>query len=286
MQFQEMAGQQLYQVGSESVALLQMPSGPQADAIQIVTQWDFLVNAAKSRFGRKIKVLRTSPSVTALNNFFGDLQFSVLYHDAEPTETRNTVIDVHIKEYVNRSSEERDETVTQVRRPGSITQGNRYHFTPISGLTFNFGKDIGAQIVGLAAIGGNLGVKEDSIASGQHHQMSSNFHFEYKQEEKISVPPNRKVKAKITTLTVKYEMRYTLEFKIPSSRFVNVTYLNRFQQFLCGLCRSCKPVYAADILQDLPNFREENGWCFFQQVGILTWIGENCYVDRTEEPIR
>ena len=170
-------------------------------------------------------------------------------------------------------------------RPGSITHGNRYHFTPISGLTFNFGKDIGAQIVGLAAVGGNLGVREDSVASGQHHKVSDNFHFEYEQEEKISVPPNRKVKAKITTSTVKYEMRYTLEFKIPSSRSVNVTYLNRFQQFLCGLCRSCKPVYAADILQDLPNFREENGWCFFQQVGILTWIGENCHVDKMEEPI-
>ena len=279
-----MANQQLYQVGTESVALLQTPSEPQ-NATQVVTQWDFLVNAAKVRFGRKVKVLRTSPSVEALNRFFEDLQFSVLYHDAEPTETRNTVIDIHTKVYVNKSNDERDETVTQVSRPGSITHGNRYHFTPISGLTFNFGKDIGAQIVGLAAIGGNLGVKEDSAATDQHHKMSSDFHFEYKQEEKISVPPNRKVKAKITTLTIKYEMRYTLEFKIPSSRFVNVTYLNRFQKFLCGLCRSCKPVYAADILQDLPNFREENGWCYFQQVGILTWIGENCNVEKTEEPL-
>ena len=283
-----MASQQLYQVGSESVALLQTPSEHQAqsqDVTQVVTQWDFLVNAAKSRFGRKVKVLHTSPSAIAINNFFEDLQFSVLYHDAEPTETNYTVIDVHVKEYANRSSEEKDETVTHVSRPGSITQGNRYHFIPISGLTFNFGKDIGAQIVGLAAIGGNLGVKEDSTASGQHHQLSSNFNFEYKQEEKISVPPNRKVKVKVTTSTVKYEMRYTLEFKIPSSRFVNVTYFNRFQQFLCGLCRSCKPVYAADILRDLPNFREEGGWCFFQQVGVLTWIGENCNVDKTEEPI-
>ena len=282
-----MASQELYQVSSEYVAPLQTPSEPQAQAYvtPAVTQWDFLVNAAKSRFGQSIQVISTQPTSITLDSFFKDLQFSVLYHDVEPTETRNMVIDVHIKEYVNRSSDERDETVTQVRRPGSITQGNRYHFVPISGLTFNFGKDIGAQIVGLAAIGGNLGVKEDSIASGQHHQMFSNFHFEYKQEEKISVPPNRKVKAKITTSTVKYEMRYTLEFKIPSSRFVNVTYLNRFQQFLCGLCRSCKPVYAADILQDLPNFREENGWCFFQQVGILTWIGENCSVEKTEEPL-
>ena len=279
-----MASQQHYQVGSESVALLQAPSEPQ-DVTQVVTQWDFLVNAAKSRFGRKVQVLSTYPTTIALNSFFEDLQFSVLYHDAEPTETRNMVIDVHIKEYVNRSSDEKDETVTHVSRPGSITDGNRYHFTPISGLTFNFSKDIGAQIIGLAAVGGNLGVKEDSTASGQHHKVSGNFHFEYTQEEKISVPPNRKVKAKITTSTVKYEMRYTLEFKIPSSRFVNVTYFNRFQQFLCGLCRSRKPVYAADILQDLPNFREENGWCFFQQVGILTWIGENCNVDKTEEPI-
>ena len=280
-----MASQQHYQVGSESIALLQTPSEPQG-VTQVVTQWDFLVNAAKSRFGRHIQVLRTSPSVVALNKFFEELQFSVLYHDAEPTETRNTVVDIHTKVYVNKSNDERDETVIQVSRPGSITQGNRYHFTPTSGLTFNFGKDIGAQIVGLATIGGNLGVKEDSAASNQHHKMSSNFHFEYKQEEKISIPPNRKVKAKITTSTIKYEMRYTLEFKIPSSRFVNVTYLNRFQQLLCGLvCRSRKPVYAADILQDLPNFREQNGWCFFQQVGILTWIGENCNVEKTEEPL-
>ena len=281
-----MASQQLYQVGSESVASLQTPSAPQAqNVIQNVTLQDFLVNAAKSRFGRNIRVLQTLPSTIALKNFFEDLQFSVLYHDADPTETNYTVIDVHIKEYANRSSEEKDETVTHVSHPGSITHGNRYHFIPISGLTFNFGKDIGAQIVGLAAIGGNLGVKEDSTASGQHHQLSSNFNFEYKQEEKISVPPNRKVKVKVTTSTVKYEMRYTLEFKIPSSRFVNVTYFDQFQQFLCGLCRSCRPVYAADILRDLPNFREENGWCFFQQVGILTWIGENCIVDKTEEPL-
>ena len=274
---------QLYQVGSESVTLLQDPSESQ-DVIQVVTQWDFLVNAAKSRFGRGIQVLQTSPSTVAINNFFENFQFSVLYHDAEPAETRYTVIDIHTKEYVNRSSEERDETVTHVSRLGSITQGNRYHFIPISGLTFNFGKDIGAQIVGLAAVGGDLGVKEDSTISADH-KMSSDFHFEYKQEEKISVPPNRKVKAKITTSTVKYEMRYTLEFKVPGNCSVNVTYRNRFQQFLCGLCRSTKPVYAADILRHLPNFREENGWCFFQQVGILTWVGENCNVEKTEEPL-
>ena len=284
-----MASQPLYHsetslVGSESVALLQTPPEAQ-NVIQVITQWDFLVNAAKSRFGRKIRVLQTSPSKLALNNFFEDLQFSVLYHDAEPTETRQTVIDIHTKEYVNRSSDERDETVAHVSRPGSITQGNRYHFTPISGLTFDFGKDIGAQIVGLAAVGGNRGVKKHSAVTDQDLKVSSDFHFEYKQEEKISVPPNRKVRAKITTSTVKYEMRYTLEFKIPSSRFINVSYYNRFQQFLCGLCRSCKPVYAADILHDLPNFREENGWCFFQQVGILTWIGENCNVEKTEEPL-
>ena len=246
---------------------------PMHDVTQVVTQWNFLVNATKSHFGRTIKLVKTSHSRVALNKFFEDLQFSVFYHDTEPTETRHTVIDIHTKEYVNRSNDEKDETITHVSRPGSITQGNRYHFTPVSGLMFDFGKDIGAQIVGLAAIGGNRGVKKHSAVLDQDLKLSSDFHFEYKQEEKISVPPNRKVRAKITTSTVKYEMRYTLEFKIPSSRFVNVTYRNRFQQLLCELCSNSESVYAADILHDLPNFREENGWCFFQQAGILTWIG-------------
>ena len=48
-----MATQQLYQIGSESVAKLQTPSEPQGTT-QAVTEWDFLVNAAKSRFGRNI----------------------------------------------------------------------------------------------------------------------------------------------------------------------------------------------------------------------------------------
>ena len=200
----EMANQQLHHneltslVGSESVALLQTPSEAQY-VTQIVAQWDFLVNAAKSCFGRSIKLVKTSHSRIALGNFFEDLQFSVLYHDAMPTETRQTVIDIHTKEYVNRSNDEKDETIAHVSKPGSITQGSRYHFSPISDLSFDFGKDIGAQIVGLAAIGGNRGVKKDSAVTDQNHKMSNDFHFEYKQEEKISVPPNRKVRAKITT---------------------------------------------------------------------------------------
>ena len=60
--FKNMASQQLYQVGSESVASLQTPSAPQAqNVIQNVTLQDFLVNAAKSRFGRNIRVLQTLP---------------------------------------------------------------------------------------------------------------------------------------------------------------------------------------------------------------------------------
>ena len=266
--------------GLESAALLQSYSG--SNYIEVISPWMFLENATKSRFGRRIRVLQTSQTMNALDKFFEDFQFSVLYHDPEPTETRHTVIDIHNKEYFNRSDQERDETVVHITKPSALTHGNRYHFTPTSGILFNFDKDIGAKIVGLAAAGGSVGVREGDSATGQHHNISGNFNFEYKQEEKVPVPPKTKVKAKITTSTIKYEMRYTLEVKIPSSRFISVAYQNMCQTLLCGICRSTGIVYAADMLHNLPNFKEENGWCIFNQVGLLSWVGENCTVEKTE----
>ena len=268
-------------VGAESVNSLHVPA--ETMYVQVMTKWELLENGAKSRFGRNIQLLRTSESTDALYDFFEDLQFSILYHDAEPTETRHTKIDVYTKEYVNRSDKERDETVVHVSKPGSVTQESRYNFTAISGITLPFSENIGAQIIGLAAAGGSLGM--GYFERKRDHKLNSNFNFEYRQEEKVSIPPNHKVKAKITTSTVKYEMRYTLEFKIRSSRHINVSYRTRFQQLFCGVCRNSNSVFAADILKDLPNFREENGWCFFNQAGILTWIGENCSVEKTEEPL-
>ena len=270
----------------ESTALLQGQSGSSnVNYVEMISSWTFLENAAKARYGQRILVLKTTPTLNAIDQFFGDFQFSVLFHDPEPRETRHTIVDIHNKEYLNRSNQERDETLVKLSKPGSLTQGNRYHFTPTSGILFNFDEDIGSKIVGLAAVGGSLGVREGDKATGQHHSMKASFDFQYQQEEKISVPPRTKVKAKITTSTIKYEMGYTLEVKIPSSRFVMVTYRTSCQTFLCGLCRNIQPVYAADMLRHLPNYREENGWCFFHQVGMLTWIGENCTVEKTEEPL-
>ena len=106
---------------------------------------------------------------------------------------RHTIINIHNNE------QERDETLMKLNKPDSLTQGNRYHFTPTSGILFDFDKDIGAKIVGLAAVGGSLGVREGDKATGQHHSMKASFDFQYQQEEKIFVPPRSKVKAKITS---------------------------------------------------------------------------------------
>ncbi len=38
--------------------------------------------------------------------------------------------------------------------------------------------------------------------------------FNYEQEEKITVPPGKRVKAKITSYSVRYDMKYTLKFSV------------------------------------------------------------------------
>ena len=112
--------------------------------------------------------------------------------------------------------------------------------------------------------------------------------FNYYQEDKVIVPPKTKVQAKIVTSTRKHQQHYTLEFSIPRSRCIRVTYMTHAQQQL-NICFCCQPnvgyIYAVDLMRGLPNFKDSGGYCSFTQVGSLTWIGEGCSVEKSEQPV-
>ena len=261
---------------------------PQQQAGGPVTWWDRLMNAARIQFGPDIQLQSASATRNELTQFVDDLLLKVLHSDPEPTMIRSTIIDITYKEFVNLGERENDESIIRVGKNAPIAIGTRYHFI-MTGNTIQFDSkyNFGAQIVALSMTGGYLSVggTYSSIKDQAYNQALT---FNYHQEEKVIVPPKTKVKAKIVTSTKKHQQHYTLEFSTPRSRCVRVTYLTRAQQQL-NVCSCCQPsvgyVYAADLMRNLPNFKDSNGYCSFTQDGTLTWIGEACSVEKSEQPV-
>ena len=252
-----------------------------------VTWWDLLVNAARNRFGADMQIYSVAAVQRDLARFIGDMLFTVVQSDPEPLIERPTIIDVTFKEFVNHGERENDETTFQLGKNLPIATGSRYLFSMNEGVKFDHKYNFGAQIVGLSMTGGYMSVGSDYSIKEQ--SFNPNVQFFYNQKEKIVIPPKTKVKAKIITSTRHFRQNYTLEFSTPRSSFVMVQYFTSTQlQFNC--CNCCQPtigyVYAGDIMRTLPNFTETaNGYCSFTQNGTLTWIGEMCSVDKSEEPI-
>lgn len=101
------------------------------------------------------------------------------------------------------------------------------------------GGNIGAQVMGLAMAGGSASVsanygRHTSTTTGNEQLVDNNLSFSYSQEEKISVSPGTRVKARITTYSVRYEQKYTLKFSIDSTLNVPLTYKTRCQQTCFG----------------------------------------------------
>ena len=249
------------------------------------------MNAVRIRFGQDVKLCNTKAAENEVARFVADLLFTVVQSDPEPLVTRPTIIDVTFKEFVN-LGEEKDQTTMHVGKNCPIAVGCRYQFSMTEGVKFDHKYNLGAQIVGLCMVGGYMSVGTNYTIKDQTY--NENLQFQYHQKEKLIIPPKTKITAKITTSTRKYSQNYTLEFSTPRSRCIRVSYLTRIQQQFnlnlgLGFCQLCQPsegrIYAGDILQTLPNFKDADGFCSFTQAGTLTWIGEGCTVEKSEQPI-
>ena len=259
---------------------------PTKAATKYVTLWDLLEDAAKRQYGTSIKVIKTSRATKQLNNL--DFEVSVVSADAEPKESRRAIVDINMKEYTNRSDKEVDETLVKVRKRASKSTGSRYNFTVSKGVNWGVNGNIGAQVMGLAMVGGSASIganynKQKTTTTESETSQQDTFEFCYEQEEKIFVPPMSHVKAKITTYSMKYEQGYILKFSLPSSLRISVCYKTQCQQMFCGF--NTRNITAAQFCSTLPDFREEDGKVSFIQPGTLSWVGEGSTIDKEVEPL-
>ena len=131
-------------------------SSSQTATTEQVTFWDLFERAAKSQYGDNIRVIKTPWAQTKLGNL--NFELSVVSMDEEPKETRRTIVDINMKEYINRWQKEVDETIVQVHKLTSKSQGNRYSFSTTKGVNWGIGGNIGAKVIGLAMGEAGVGI--------------------------------------------------------------------------------------------------------------------------------
>ncbi len=256
-----------------------------------VTFWQLFERAAKQKYGQNICVVKTDDHETKVNNI--DFQLSVVAMDPKPSEKTRTIVDINMKEYINYGKVAQDESVVQINKKSSKTEGGRYTFSSTKGVNFGFGGNIGAQVMGAAVAGGSIGIsghydKSKSTTEEAEKSSTEGTEYCYNQEEKIVVPPGTRVKATITTYRMKYEIKYTIKLSVGRNEYLRMAYRNTCQRHLCcGVFRSSGWVNIRDMFSTLPNYNpdDEDETASFTQDGVLSWVGEGCSVEKFEEPL-
>ena len=250
-----------------------------------------VVLAARQKYGANTKVLLNNPAVKKSISAFweGNWINSVQMIGDNPVETRRTIADINTKEYINRGTDQGESTV-EITKTTEHSKGRSYEWSTTEGVTWGINANIGAKIAGVpgagatAEIGGSYQHQKIEQRSGSK-TTSETFSFQYAQNEKLVVPPRTKVSATVTTYTVGHEQEYTVEFAFRASSRVAIRYESPLQACWSGLCSSRGFVTANEILRGLPGYREDDDSVYFTQGGKLSWSGEGCEVDKTEEPL-
>ena len=254
------------------------------------TYWQLFEKAAKRRYGRNIRVVRNNLYETMVNDI--DFQLSVVHMDTKPREKTRAIVDINMKEYANHGKVAQDESIVQIHKKSSKTEGERYSFSSTKGVDFGVGGNIGAQVMGAAVAGGSVGIsgkynRSKSKTEGTEKSSEEGSEYSYNQEEKIVVPPGTRVEATITTYRMKYEMNYTVKLSVDRFAFIPVAYKTTCQHLCFGMCKSNGFVNVRDMISSLQGYNpeDEDDTASFTQDGTLSWVGEGCSVEKIEEPL-
>ena len=161
---------------------------------------------------------------------------SVVEKEREPREVTHTIVDITTKEFTNRGKDVVDETMIKLHKTTATPRGEKYRFTTPGGVNF-------AWIRWQYRSPGDLWWQLTEF-SGTSKLKNETYSLSYNREEKISVSPATPVTAKIVSYSNKYEMLYTLKFRVSRNAVVPLLYKTRCCLFTCKNQRSLYTTFA------------------------------------------
>ena len=163
---------------------------------------------------------------------------------------------------------------------------NTYSFSSTRGVDIGFGDKIGTTLMNTLIAGvSTIYTRNTSQTTGFEVPCQQGFAMSYEKEEKITIPPGKRVTVKVISCRVKYMMNYTLKFTVNNFSSVPVKYQSGCQQTCLGICSSKGSVFVRDMISTLPNYSTEDEHPSFTQSGTISWFGEASSVEKVEEPL-
>lgn len=247
---------------------------------------DLLIQAAHAAYGHDITVLHHRKTDRDLRNLQQSISVKVLRYEENPTAVAKTVVDVSTKVFVNDATSKETTKVT-LSKPSTTSNKRVYQFISTQGLVWDLTTNFSYLALAMGLAGGSVGFRaETSVAKplAANLETSLGFEFSRDQEETVCVPSGKKVEVTLTTTKVMYQLGYTLEFSVPKTWLVFVTFK---KPCCCGLRERRKSKYLPywRSVRSLPNYREDEKFAYFTQRGYLAWIGESCEVNKRETSV-
>ena len=211
-------------------------------------------------------------------------------NNPRPVVVSKILVDVNEKIYDNRAGTGKtDATTVKIVKKLETGEAFSYEQETTSGLEWGAGTNIGAQF-GLPSVGGIGGPsvnlsgglnasfkKTKSTTTTESTTKTSTVGQESHHEETVEIPPGCKVKVTMTSYRIKYKLEYTMEYKVPKSRQLQV----RYNIACClALCYPSITLTAEDILKYMPGFHVVGQYVIFRQKGWLKWVADRMEVDK------
>ena len=265
---------------AKRIELAQMRRKDTSDKIR----WDdLLLRELRESYGRNAKLRNTwkldDDKKEFLRCVFADARN--IDDSTEPEEISKTTVDVNEKVYSNHHGSD-DETTVKLVSTMENAEGHNYSVSTTSGVEWGGGADLGLQF-GLPQgaslkVGGNASFKKfKSKTVTNEDTKTSKVESQAHHEETVKIPPGKTVVVKMTSYRVRYKLPYTMEYKVPKTKGLLVSYDP------CGIglcCMSSGYLTATQLMHTLPGFREDAEYVYFTQQGELRWIADRMVVDK------
>lgn len=249
-------------------------------------QWDvLLLRVVKEHYGRNSRIIPSYASQQDKQVFL-----NVLFSDArnvnprDPVEISKNTVDVNEKIYSNGEGSE-DTSCVKIVNTVQNTEGHNYQQSVTKGVQWGVNANVGLQFglpqVGVGVSGGvGTSYQRQNISTVMNETKKENkVELQSHHEETVKIPPGKKVIVKMTAYRVRYRLDYTMEYKAPKSASLRVLVDT------CGaglpFCKLSVGLTAAQLLQHLPGYREDEEFVYFTQEGELRWIADRMDVKKT-----
>ena len=260
---------------------------------QVMSLDKLVVNALKDKMPHTrytLTVLRTPQYEKQISDFEKILIKSgkIIKTDDKPEEISKIQVDVNEKFYTNKGSgSNEDESTVKIVKKAETSATSNYEQQTTTGLEWGAGTNIGAQFglpqVGIQLSGGGSTSfkKTNQTTITESTTTSSTVGQESHHEETVNIPPGHQVKVEMTSYRVKYQLNYTMEYKVQKAEDIRIRYTSIM--LCCGLFSSGATLTAANLLKFMPNYRQDEEHVYFTQQGCLRWVADRMEVKKKLE---